>query len=70
MQTVDDFHARYSEAYNSTESESGNGDDGNLILRSFTDDPEMPLEQIKVQFVLSVDSVYVILSILTFYSRY
>lgn len=41
--TVDDFHMRYDDIYQPDEDD----DEETLILRSFTDDPEIPLRQIK-----------------------
>ena len=39
----------YNEIYNEMESEDSNEENSDLILRSFTDDPEIPLDQIMVR---------------------
>lgn len=49
LQTVENFHNRYMEIYNTSDDDDGSEDDSDLILRSFTDDPDIPLNQIKVQ---------------------
>ncbi|MCG8623640.1 MAG: hypothetical protein MJE68_16810 [Proteobacteria bacterium] len=45
---MEDFHTQYDRFFNHTGEEDSDADDENLILRSFTDDPEIPLMQIKV----------------------
>lgn len=43
-----DFRAKYYPRYNSSNGASEE-DDENLVPRSFTDDPEIPLKQIRVR---------------------
>ena len=47
---MENFHTQYDKLYmkNMTDDENSDAEDENLILRSFTDDPEIPLRQIKV----------------------
>ena len=47
-QTVENFHAQYDDIFDKNNDTTSEGEDENLILRSFTDDPEIPLRQIKV----------------------
>ena len=48
LQTVTDFRTQYISRYNGTMEESEEDDD-NLVVRSFTDDPDIPLQQIMVR---------------------
>ena len=53
MKTVNDFHGTYDREYgvqnmNTNSTDDQTDEDENLILRSFTDDPDIPLRQIKV----------------------
>ena len=50
LQTVTDFRMQYNERYiNGTTDETEEDDDDNLVVRSFTDDPDIPLQQIMVR---------------------
>ena len=50
LQTVNDFRAQYYTTFrNSSEGASTDDEDNNLVVRSFTDDPEIPLRQIRVR---------------------
>ena len=54
LKTVDDFHGTYDREYgnqnmNTNSTDDQTDEDENLILRSFTDDPDIPLRQIKVK---------------------
>ena len=52
IQTVEDFNGRYDILYNKS-SDSGSDDpEEDHVLRSFTDDPEIPLKQIMVCYSL------------------
>ena len=47
---MDDFRAQYFNIYrNGTAGSSTDEEDDNLVVRSFTDDPEIPLRQIRVR---------------------
>ena len=65
---MENFQSQYNDLYNknrndTTEDEQNNGDGKNLILRSFTDDPEIPLRQIKVNYLQTCENtVHYILS--------
>ena len=49
LQTVTDFRTQYIRRYNGTTDEAEEDDDDNLVVRSFTDDPDIPLQQIMVR---------------------
>ena len=57
---MEDFHTQYDQIYmhNKTNEENGDAEDENLILRSFTDDPEIPLNQIAVSTALVCSYMY------------
>ena len=59
LQTVEDFHTEYNRLYNKSGDNQNSEDDDNLILRSFTDDPEIPLKQIKVLIIWCTSSIYI-----------
>ena len=49
LQTVNDFREEYFRIYaNGTTTDPVENEDDNLVVRSFTDDPEIPLRQIRV----------------------
>ena len=50
------FRDGYRKRYGDTDMEE---DDDNLVVRSFTDDPEIPLRQIHVSIYMYTCSVYV-----------
>lgn len=54
MQTVDDFHNQYN-AFFGVNTNSSTHTENDLILRSFTDDPQIPLQQIKVYYLIMKD---------------
>ena len=50
LQTVNNFRAQYFTIFrNSSDGASADDEDNNLVVRSFTDDPEIPLRQIRVR---------------------
>ena len=50
VQAVEDFNRRYDELYNTSNSGGASEEaEEDHVLRSFTDDPEIPLKQIKVR---------------------
>ena len=50
FQAIEDFSDRYDEIFKPDANEGTDNEEGH-VLRSFTDDPEIPLRQIMVQSV-------------------
>ena len=49
VQTTAKFREKYNQIYNISGDEDGERNDEDLVIRSFTDDPEIPLQQIMVR---------------------
>ena len=49
VQTTAKFREKYNQIYNISGDEDGQSNDEDLVIRSFTDDPEIPLQQIMVR---------------------